>query len=132
MVAIRTGAREVLTLGQTHVRFGSKADICGAQGHVRFTPNSDRESVIPAKAMSALPPIADMCGATGHVCFGPKADISWAPSSFEPLPSEQEIVERLGSWRHTFGLRTKNIGVGGQHFDIDCFVDALDNSWRHN
>ena len=26
------------------VRFGSKADICGATAHVRFTPNSDRES----------------------------------------------------------------------------------------
>src|SRR5262249_40833259 len=24
-----------------HVRFGSKADICGATRHVRFTPNSD-------------------------------------------------------------------------------------------
>src|SRR5262245_48589839 len=24
-----------------HVRFGSKADICGAKRHVRFTPNSD-------------------------------------------------------------------------------------------
>jgi hypothetical protein len=22
----------------THVRFGSQADICGAKGHVRFTP----------------------------------------------------------------------------------------------
>jgi hypothetical protein len=26
------------------VRFGSKADMCGAPAHVRFTPNSDRES----------------------------------------------------------------------------------------
>ena len=26
------------------VRFGSKADMCGAKGHVRFAPNSDRES----------------------------------------------------------------------------------------
>jgi hypothetical protein len=26
------------------VRFGSKADICAAKSHVRFTPNSDRES----------------------------------------------------------------------------------------
>jgi hypothetical protein len=26
------------------VRFGSEADICGAPTHVRFTPNSDRES----------------------------------------------------------------------------------------
>jgi hypothetical protein len=26
------------------VRFGSKADMCNAPTHVRFTPNSDRES----------------------------------------------------------------------------------------
>ena len=38
-------------------------DICAAKGHVRFTPNSDRESEIPQKAMSALPPKADMCSA---------------------------------------------------------------------
>ena len=38
------------------VRFGSKADICAATSHVRFTPNSDRESVFPQKVMSALPP----------------------------------------------------------------------------
>jgi len=63
----------------SNVRFGSKADIRSAQAHVRFTPNSDRKSVIPAKAMSALPPKADMCSALAYVCFGPKADI--APKS---------------------------------------------------
>jgi hypothetical protein len=57
------------------VRFGSKADICAATGHVRFIPNSDRESEIPQKAMSALPQKADMCGATRDVRFGPEADI---------------------------------------------------------
>jgi len=60
------------------VRFGSKADICGAKRNVRFTPNIDRESEIPQKAMSALPPKADMCGATRDVRFGPKADICTA------------------------------------------------------
>src|SRR5262249_53240636 len=58
-----------------NVRFGSKADMCSAKRHVRFTPNSDRESGIPQKAMSALPPKADMCGATVDVRFGPIADI---------------------------------------------------------
>jgi hypothetical protein len=57
------------------VRFGSKADICAAKRYVRFTPISDRESEIPQKAMSALPPKADMCSAKRHACFGPKADI---------------------------------------------------------
>jgi hypothetical protein len=55
------------------VRFGSKADICAAKTHVRFTPNSDRKSGFPQKAMSALPSKADMCGATRDVCFGPKS-----------------------------------------------------------
>jgi hypothetical protein len=34
-----------------NVRFGSKADICAARGHVRFTPNSDRKSGPPQNAM---------------------------------------------------------------------------------
>jgi hypothetical protein len=42
------------------VRSGSKADMCTAKRHVRFTPNSDRESEIPQKAMFALAPKADI------------------------------------------------------------------------
>jgi hypothetical protein len=38
------------------VRFGSKADICAATSHVRFAPNSDRESGHVPNVMSALPP----------------------------------------------------------------------------
>ena len=67
------GLREQLT--RAHVRFGSLANICSAKGHVRFAPNSDRESGFPQTVMSALPPKADMCGALAHVCFGPEADI---------------------------------------------------------
>jgi hypothetical protein len=37
-----------------NVRFGSLADICNAKAHVRFTPNSDRESGLQQKVMSAL------------------------------------------------------------------------------
>jgi hypothetical protein len=36
MVAILTRIGK----GVANVRFGSKADICGAQSHVRFTPQS--------------------------------------------------------------------------------------------
>ena len=32
---------------EANVRFGSLADICSAKGHVRFAPNSDRESGFP-------------------------------------------------------------------------------------
>jgi hypothetical protein len=55
-------------------RFGSKADICGATSHVRFTPNSDRESGLPQPVMSALLLRADMCVAKRHVCFTPNSD----------------------------------------------------------
>src|SRR5262249_53327537 len=58
------------------VRFGSKADICSATRHVRFTPNSDRKSRHAQMVMSALPLKADMCGATRDVRYGPIADIS--------------------------------------------------------
>jgi hypothetical protein len=37
------------------VRFGSKADSCSAATHVRFTPDSDPESGLPRKVMSAYP-----------------------------------------------------------------------------
>jgi hypothetical protein len=37
------------------VRFGSKADMCNAPTHVRFTPNSDRKSGILAKACLLYP-----------------------------------------------------------------------------
>src|SRR5262245_26391070 len=50
--------------GDPDVRFGSKADICSAPTHVRFTPNSDRKSRHAQMVMSALPLKADMCGAT--------------------------------------------------------------------
>jgi hypothetical protein len=43
--------------------------MCTANGHVRFTPNSDRKNGHATMAMSALPPKADMCGATSDVRF---------------------------------------------------------------
>jgi len=51
----------------SNVRFGSQADICSAKRHVRFAPNSDRDSGLALTVMSALPLKADMCGAPGHV-----------------------------------------------------------------
>jgi hypothetical protein len=33
--------RALAVFATTDVRFGSKADICGAKSHVRFTPESD-------------------------------------------------------------------------------------------
>jgi hypothetical protein len=62
-----------------NVRFGSEADICSAIGHVRFTPNSDRESGFPQQAMSALPP---------------KADISWCQSNARFVPIAEYRIGR--------------------------------------
>jgi hypothetical protein len=42
--------------------------MCVAKPHVRFAPNSDRESEIPQNAMSALAPKGDMCDALTYVC----------------------------------------------------------------
>jgi hypothetical protein len=56
-----------------NVRFGSKADICAAKRHVRFTPDSDRKSEYLRFVMSALPPIADNCAEMG---LRRKADIA--------------------------------------------------------
>jgi len=55
-----------------------RSSICAAKRHVRFTPNSDRESGLLQTTMSALPPKADMCGAIVHVRYGPIADICGA------------------------------------------------------
>jgi hypothetical protein len=57
----------------TNVRFGSKADICGATSHVRFTPNCDCKSGYLRFVMSAL---------------GQKR-------TFEFAPVETDVVKRM-------------------------------------
>src|SRR5262249_48083919 len=78
------GKRDLIVRGLTSgdVRFGSKADSCSAATHVRFTPNSDRESGHRQTVMSALPPKADVCGATRDVRFGPIADSCSATTDY--------------------------------------------------
>ena len=46
---------------------GQKQTLCNALTRVRFTPNSDRESGLPRKVMSALLPKADMRVAQANV-----------------------------------------------------------------
>src|SRR5262245_52501722 len=59
---------------KSNVRFGSKADMCAAKRNVRFTPNSDRESGIPAKGHVRFTPKSGLCGAAMDVRYGPIAD----------------------------------------------------------
>src|SRR5262245_690482 len=97
-IVVQTSSKRKVSIKRTSaiVRFGSEADICAAIRHVRFAPNSDRESGFPQTVMSALPLKADMCGARGHVCFGPKADmsaryysgLSEAPSNGWPITNQ--------------------------------------------
>src|SRR5262245_25172371 len=59
------------------VRFGSKADICSARRHVRFTPMCGRLRVgkdfLERMQHWSVQPIADMCGANRNVRFGAKS-----------------------------------------------------------
>jgi hypothetical protein len=87
----------------TDVRFGSKADMCSASTHVRFTPDSDRDSGLPQTVMSALPPKADMCGATRDVRFGPIADI--AHELFDHLVGDQQNVATNGQTKRSSRLQ---------------------------
>src|SRR5262245_55317666 len=65
-----------LVKGRFDVRFGSKADMCGAIGHVRFTPESDRKSGHQQPVMSACLESFGSCLSAplvGEVTFGPIA-----------------------------------------------------------
>src|SRR4029078_11193044 len=57
MVEVQTDGRKM------RCPLWSSADICSARWQVRFTPNSDCESGLSRRVMSALPQTADMCGA---------------------------------------------------------------------
>src|SRR5262245_14745197 len=89
----------VAKLASVDVRFGSKADICSAPTHVRFTPNSDRKSRHPQTLMSALLPKADMCGAHTQVCFGPIADMSRVLSLHYSMTSSARASSAGGTVR---------------------------------
>src|SRR5262245_39190228 len=57
--AIKTVVTALTFHAWRDVRFGSKADICSATEHVRFTPNSDRRSGHQRKSRS----FGSRCGA---------------------------------------------------------------------
>jgi hypothetical protein len=96
------------------VRFGSKADMCGAIGDVRFAPNSDHESGFPQTVMCALRPKADMCSARGMSTFGPIADSCTAPNS--PIRSPRELWQstRIGFRRSILSWETSRDPVSAR------------------
>ena len=102
--------------------------MCTATSHVRFTPNSDRESDIPQKAMSALPPKADMCSATRHVRFVPIADIAATYS----ITSSAAFSKPNGTVRPSalavFRLMTKSNLVGLHNWKIGRLFTFEDSS----
>jgi hypothetical protein len=81
--------------------------MCTALVHVRFTPDSDRESGLRQPVMSALPPKADMCSARAHVCFGPKAD-SCAASIVDQLVGAFEHCRWDGQTERFGGVEVDN------------------------
>src|SRR5262245_42376220 len=100
--------------------------MCVAKSDVRFTPNSDRESEFPQKAMSALPPKADMCGATTDVRFGPIADISDKPK----IDGFHEHVENTtpdydrSSCYHESGIKVRSLRGFCSQLRL-CLIKAL-------
>ena len=80
----------------SYVRFGSKADMCGAPDYVRFTPNSDTDCVFR------------------HVSFGSLADIN---NLFDHL-----IRTRLQCRRHAKAERPGGLEVYDQ-LDFSGLLD---------
>jgi len=110
--------------------------VCGAQAHVRFTPNSDRESEIPQKVMSALPPKADMCSAVAHVCFGP--DITYSITSSALASSDCGTVRprvlavlRLMTSSYLVGPCTGQL-VPGSKRDDQSAINRLRRAPQHD
>jgi dihydrofolate reductase len=100
--------------------------MCSATGHVRFTPNSDRE--LPQTVTSDLPPTADMCGALPLVCFGPIADL-WlfvtptkrhivVPNLTSAVTAAQAILKNLG-----WGFYNMAKLIFGLNQSLDGYVD---------
>ena len=139
------------------VRFGSKADMCGAPSHVRFTPNSDRESGLPQTVISALPPKADIDLHRAHLKRIPpmegrdrRARACAGGTRHGEIPTQQRtrllVFARAGSDAVVRGLRVhdrigvilhcardlldtiKLIGAGWVHVRWNCFSHCLEPS----
>jgi len=67
--------------------------MCGATRHVRFIPNSDRESGLPHTVMSALPPKTD----------------TWSARAMSAKGQERTILVKFDLLKHigTYGKTTR-------------------------
>jgi hypothetical protein len=63
------------TADQSDVRFGSEADMCNAPTHVRFAPNSDRESRHAANGHVRFTLESRHVRRNQQCRYGPRADI---------------------------------------------------------
>jgi hypothetical protein len=61
---------------------------CALHKRMSASPNNDRESEIPQKAMSALAPKADMCGATSLCLLWAKSGHRRCAQIF--IPSDED------------------------------------------
>ena len=92
-----------------------------AKSHVRFTPNSDRESGFSQEAMSALPPKADMCSAPAHVRFVPIADIQEFGSHKKKNPGHCPGLYSIIEF-HTAGARRQPLFFIGRQMVLGFFL----------
>src|SRR5262245_42742151 len=106
--------------------------MCVATSDACFTPDSDRESGHPRKAMSALPPKADICSANTDVCYGPIADMACLLDHLVGAGEQRwrhRDSERLGS----FEIDDKFVlawGLYGQVGRLLTFEDTIDIARR--
>jgi hypothetical protein len=94
--------------GRRDVRFGSKADICAAISHVRFTPNSDRKSRhVPRKWSCPLCPSKRTCAVQQLMsALGQKRTLHVV--LFDHFVGAGEECGRHGEAKHLGSLAVKN------------------------
>jgi hypothetical protein len=79
--------------GPAHVRFGSLADICSAKRHVRFTPNSDRESGHAANDHVCFRPESGRVQRTGSRLLWANSGHGFAPDNAFLMTPEQYLAQ---------------------------------------
>src|SRR5262249_13943393 len=115
---------------KTDVRYGPKADSCGAAKKIAIGVLSalgQKQTFRTAIVMSALPPKADICSATAHVCYGPEADIKNRKTASRRSLRKLTSVLARSSLRGPRRQHCKCRGPRHQH----CKYDRNENERRH-
>ena len=112
-----------------NVRFGSKADMCNAHRHVRFTPNSGHmrcKEECPLSAKSGLMQRSAVRCQTRSWCYPGVAPLR---SELDAFTMNQKILSKSDAWQRS----PKTLGPGHQIIDlasVDLHPGATDFSRR--